>query len=301
MAGVFISYRRDESAGYAGRIHERLASVLGSGSVFMDLDDINPGADFVKTIEGSLGTCDAVLVLIGKRWLEHRDAEGKRRLDDPRDFVRIEVAAALARDVRVIPVLLNKASMPSDAELPADLARLSRLQAIELSDERWDYDLGRLFDALGASTGGGRWLRRRMWWVVALIALVAAVGALTFMRVRPSPPSVQGEWQATIEYDWGATHQERLVFDVEGDGTLGGTASFLKVDRAIEEGSLTEDRISFITRTEETTGSETRQARHSYRGTIRGDTIDFVMQTDGGFSAHPAVRFTATRMTGEEK
>jgi hypothetical protein len=295
VTSVFISYRRDESAGYAGRIHERLASVLGTRAVFMDFDDISPGADFVKTIEGSLDSCDAVLVLIGRRWLEYRGADGRRRLDDPGDFVRIEVAAALARNVRVIPVLLNKASMPAEADLPPDLARLSRLQAIELSDERWDYDLGQLLEALGASTGVRAWIRRRKWLAAALLALCAAIGVSIFVRLQPAAPSVQGEWLATVEYDWGATYPERFVFELEGDGTVVGTASFLKVDRTIEEGRLDADRISFLTRTEETTGEASRETRHSYRGTIGEDAIEFVMQTSGGFSSHPAIRFSATR------
>jgi hypothetical protein len=295
MPSVFISYRRDESAGYAGRIHERLSSVLGNRSVFMDLDDINPGADFVKTIEGSLGTCDAVLVLIGRRWLDYRGADGRRRLDDPGDFVRIEVAAALERNVRVIPVLLNKASMPAETELPADLARLSRLQALELSDERWDYDLGQLLEALGANSGVRAWIRRRKWWAAALLLLLAAVGTLVYMRTEPAAPSVQGEWQAMVEYDWGATYPERFVFEIDGNSRVLGTASFLKVDRTIENGLLADDQISFLTHSEETTGEASREAQHSYRGTIREDAIEFVMQTSGGFSPHPAVRFKATR------
>jgi len=111
-AGVFISYRRDDSAGYAGRIHERLASVLGEDAVFRDFDDLRPGMDFASAIEQEISSCTVLLVLIGERWLEARDARGRRRIDDPGDFVRIEVSRALSRNVRVIPVLLGGASMP---------------------------------------------------------------------------------------------------------------------------------------------------------------------------------------------
>src|SRR5262245_51476132 len=107
MPNIFISYRRDESAGYAGRIHERLATLYGSDAVFMDFDDISPGMDFVQTIENRLSSCQVLMVLIGKRWLSVQNADGKRRIDDPIDFVRIEIATALARRVTVIPVLLN--------------------------------------------------------------------------------------------------------------------------------------------------------------------------------------------------
>jgi hypothetical protein len=91
MPTIFINYRRDDSAGHAGRLHDRFVSVLGGRSVFMDLDDIQPGANFVNAIEEQVGACDVMLVLIGKRWLA-RDAAGRRRIDDPDDFVRIEIA-----------------------------------------------------------------------------------------------------------------------------------------------------------------------------------------------------------------
>src|SRR5262245_28159099 len=139
MPKIFISYRRDDSQGYAGHIHERLSNVFGTDAVFMDVEDIAPGADFVRRIEESAGSCDAMLVLIGKRWLEAKDDAGRRRIDDPQDFVRAEIAGALGRNVRIIPVLLNNTSMPSERDLPVPLRRLAHFQATEVSDERWDY------------------------------------------------------------------------------------------------------------------------------------------------------------------
>src|SRR5262245_56570278 len=133
MPKIFISYRRDEAEGYAGRIHERLASIFGTHSVFMDVDDLKPGSEFPLAIENAIATSDVLLVLIGKQWLQFRDPAGNRRLDDPEDFVRREIVTALNRKVRVIPVLLNGARLPSEQDLPADLKRLVDPQAIDLS------------------------------------------------------------------------------------------------------------------------------------------------------------------------
>jgi hypothetical protein len=151
---VFISYRRRETAGHAGRLYDRLAEHFGDDRVFMDLR-MEPGVDFVEQIDEAVTHCDALLSLIGAQWLDVRDAKGRRRLDDPNDFARLEVEAALARDVRVIPVLLQDAKMPEAEDLPASLQPLARRHAIELSDERWDYDVGRLIDVLDRTIGNG--------------------------------------------------------------------------------------------------------------------------------------------------
>jgi TIR domain-containing protein len=152
---VFISYRRRETSGHAGRLYDRLAEHFGSERVFMDLR-MEPGVDFVKQIDDAVTSCDALLSLIGAQWLDMRDSHGRRRLDDPDDFARLEVEAALARgDVRVIPVLVQDAKMPDAEELPESLAPLARRHAIELSDERWDYDVGRLIEVLDRTLGPG--------------------------------------------------------------------------------------------------------------------------------------------------
>ena len=151
---VFISYRRRETAGHAGRLYDRLAEHFGDDRVFMDVR-MEPGVDFVEQIDDAVTHCDALLSLIGAQWLDMRDAKGRRRLDDPNDFARLEVEAALARDVRVIPVLLQDAKMPEPEDLPASLAPLARRHAIELSDERWDYDVGRLIEVLDRTIGNG--------------------------------------------------------------------------------------------------------------------------------------------------
>ena len=147
MPGIFISYRREDSPGHAGRIFDRLRSRFGSDVVFMDVTAIEAGVDFVDVLHKAVGSCDALLAVIGPQWLSATHG-GKRRLDDPRDYVRLEIAGALERNVRVLPVLVEGATVPSVEALPADLHALTRRQAIELRDARWDDDIERLVDGL---------------------------------------------------------------------------------------------------------------------------------------------------------
>src|SRR5215471_7444583 len=154
MPGIFISYRRDDTEGHARALFERLASRFGQDRVFMDVEGIGPGADFVEAIESAVGNCDVALVLIGPNWLTSVDEHGKRRIDDPVDFVRIETTAALARNIRVIPVLVRGAAMPPANLLPPELAKLSRRQAVTLRHERWERDTNDLIAALAKLIGG---------------------------------------------------------------------------------------------------------------------------------------------------
>ncbi len=148
MPGIFISYRREDSAGHAGRLFDRLSSHFGKDRVFMDVSDIEPGTDFVEAIDKAVGSCDVLVVVIGKEWLTCADAAGHRRLDNPNDFIRLETATALKRNIRVIPVLVQGASMPSAENLPGDLENLARRQAVEISDTRWDSDASHLITTL---------------------------------------------------------------------------------------------------------------------------------------------------------
>ena len=145
---IFISYRREETAYSAGWLYDRLAARFADDQVFKDVDSIELGDDFVEVISSAVGSCDVLLALIGDRWLTITDEDGQRRLDDPNDFVRVEIEAALTRNVRVIPILVEGARMPRAAELPPSLARLVRRQALELSPARFDFDTGRLLRVL---------------------------------------------------------------------------------------------------------------------------------------------------------
>jgi hypothetical protein len=145
---IFISYRREETAYPAGWLYDRLADRFGSDQVFKDVDSIQLGDDFIEVITSAVGSCDVLLALIGDEWLTITDEHGGRRLDDPNDFVRLEIEAALTRNVRVIPILLNGATMPHANQLPSSLARLVRRQALELSPARFDFDTSRLLKVL---------------------------------------------------------------------------------------------------------------------------------------------------------
>ncbi|HEV8553334.1 MAG TPA: choice-of-anchor D domain-containing protein [Casimicrobiaceae bacterium] len=147
MHGIFISYRREDAAGYAGRLYDRLAAHFGDERVFMDVEGIEPGADFFDAIERAVGSCEALIVMIGSEWLA-ADSAGHRRLDDPADFVRLETATALARGIRVVPVLVDGAVMPRADQLPKELAPLTRRQAVELSHKQWDATTAELIRTL---------------------------------------------------------------------------------------------------------------------------------------------------------
>ena len=145
---IFMTYRREDTAYPAAWLFDRLAGHFGRDQVFKDIDSIELGDDFVEVITAAVGSCDALLALIGDRWLSSTDRDGQRRLDDPGDFVRLEIEAALARDVRVIPILVGGAQMPRVDELPGSLAKLARRQALELSPARFDADTRRLLRVL---------------------------------------------------------------------------------------------------------------------------------------------------------
>jgi hypothetical protein len=124
MPGIFINYRRDDAPGAAGRLHDHLARSFSRRDLLIDVDAIEPGFDFDKQIETQVSQCDALLALIGPRWLMAEDEQGRRRLHNEKDYVRIEIASALRRGIPVIPVLLDSTPMPSESELPHDLKRL---------------------------------------------------------------------------------------------------------------------------------------------------------------------------------
>lgn len=148
MGGIFVSYRRSDSQGEAGRLFDDLAAVFGEQSVFMDVAAIEAGRDFRKAIEKGVTSCGALLVVMGPEWVTAKNEEGARRLDDPADFVRIETAAALKRDIPVIPVLVRGARMPLAEQLPEDLRDLAYRNCVELTHARWKSDVHVLVEAL---------------------------------------------------------------------------------------------------------------------------------------------------------
>jgi TIR domain-containing protein len=148
---IFINYRRGEDAGHTGRLFDRLQDEFGQQQLFMDVDNIAPGLDFVRVLNERVAECDVVLTVIGKGWVDARDATGTRRLDDPDDFVRIEIESALNQGKRVIPVLVNDAPMPRPEDLPEPIRPLARRNAVRLTHERFRSDTQGLIKALQQS------------------------------------------------------------------------------------------------------------------------------------------------------
>jgi parvulin-like peptidyl-prolyl isomerase len=148
MPGIFISYRRSDAAAHAGRLHDRLAARFGAQAVFMDIDTLQPGEDFAAAIAQSIGSAQVVVVLIGRNWLDARDAQGRRRLEDAQDVVRLEVASALQRGVATIPVLLAGAAMPAAAALPEPLQPLASRHAIDIGEKHFHRDAEDLIRAI---------------------------------------------------------------------------------------------------------------------------------------------------------
>jgi hypothetical protein len=146
--GIFVSYRRQETSGLAGRLSDRLADRFGEGQVFIDVDAIEPGVDFAEEINRAVAACQVLLAVIGPKWLTATDERGRRRLDDPDDIVRLEIEAALTRNVRVIPILVEGAVMPGRQDLPESLAGLASRNALSMRHESFRYDAGRLVTAI---------------------------------------------------------------------------------------------------------------------------------------------------------
>jgi hypothetical protein len=145
---IFISYRRDDTRGYAGRLYDRIVREFGRDNVFIDVHALKPGDDFVDAIRAKLEKCHVMLALIGKRWLTAADDQGRSRLKDGDDYVRLEIETALNRQLLTIPVLLERTPMPRLRDLPQRLRPLARREAIELTDTGWESDVGRLVEHL---------------------------------------------------------------------------------------------------------------------------------------------------------
>ena len=195
---VFLSYRRDDAGGYAGRLTDALLQRLGPKSVFHDVTAISPGQDYSVAIDRALADSDAALVVIGPGWLTAVTPQGARRLLEADDYVRLELARALGRDIRVIPVLVGGARLPEPAELPDDLQALAQRQALELHNETWHEDVDGLVRSLRGEPAVPANRRRR--WLVAGTALIAllALGAGAWWLWGPGTGAQTGSAAAAI-------------------------------------------------------------------------------------------------------
>lgn len=161
VASIFISYRRDDASGHAGRMRDALSTQFGRDAIFRDVDTIPPGDDFQRAMSAAIRSCTVFLVVIGRRWLSAEAADGTRRLDNPLDHVRNEIVEALQRGVLVIPVLVQDARMPAPEDLPESMRALATRNAIALDDDSWEADIERLTTAIrraldGVETTAGR-------------------------------------------------------------------------------------------------------------------------------------------------
>lgn len=148
MSRIFINYRRQDSEGYVGRLYDNLLQHFDRDDIFIDVDSLKPGIDFVTAIEDAVAECDVLLAIIGPQWASLVDESGNRRLEQWNDFVRIEIASALKQKKLVIPVLVGRAKMPAPGEVPEDLAGLVRRNAIEISHQRFTFDVEQLVKAI---------------------------------------------------------------------------------------------------------------------------------------------------------
>ncbi len=233
-----------------------------------------------------------------------------RRLDEPDDFVRLEIAKALERGVRVIPVLVGGAAMPGAADLPEALRPLAVHQAIDLRDAHFHADADQLIDLLQATVpglGAKRWQGTRRWLIPALVALLVAAGvaaglgyrdsrtaAAAGARKRAVAQSAAGKWAGNVKYDWGESYVETFEFEVAGS-ELSGAASYLRRPRGILDGKLEDGRVSFTTKSLTSLNDKTFEDTHHYRGTVEGNVINFTLITDSRAESHVPVRFTVHR------
>ena len=161
---VFISYRRADSIHIADRIYEHLKSHFGKENIFKDVDNISLGLDFRQIIDEAVGSCRVLIAIIGKDWLDIKNEQG-RRLDNPTDFVRIEIESALRRGIPVIPVLVDDAQMPLERDLPTTLQGLTDHNGIKIRpDPDFQNDMKRLTNGIKSLSGRFYLVERLAWW-----------------------------------------------------------------------------------------------------------------------------------------
>ena len=212
---VYLSYRRNDVGGYAGRLADALRQRLGAKSIFQDVTAIPLGQAFTAVIDRALDESDVVLAVIGPGWLTASTPEGRPRLLEPDDFVRLEVARALQREVRVVPVLVGGARLPTAAALPEDLQGLVERQGIVLRDESWYQDVESLARSLrgepAVPPGHGRWWPRRRVLIAAAAGLLVSAGVGAALLLLPSGGS--GGQSSPSEGSYTAAKPWRLRID----------------------------------------------------------------------------------------
>jgi hypothetical protein len=258
MGSIFISYRRQDSAAYAGRLYDRLAERFGAENVFMDIDSINPGTDFVDVLAKKIRFCQVMLVVVGPDWVSLRAENEKLRLSDPDDYVRQEIAMGLQRKIRLIPLLVSGAKMPAEKELPNQLSALARRQAVVISDVHFHRDVDAVIET---------------------------------MQKSGFPASedidINGDWRAEAESRSGQTYNINMHFEQLNDRIFG-WVRYPTGQGNIMDGRLEGNVLSF--KTEHIPQFEQDKATINFQGTISGQEIEFIMH-----SADSYAKFRATK------
>jgi hypothetical protein len=242
MTGIFINYRRDDVRGVAVRLYDHLTTKFSKAEVFMDVDAMKPGMDFVTQLDSSVSQCRVFLAMIGPNWLDAKDHDGRRRLDDSKDFVRVELASALRREIPVIPILIDGAEMPLKERLPDELKPLVRRHALELRHTRFNSDAETIVRALEKMSP-----KPMPWKLIAAGVVVAVVlGAIALLlnamlrsgpvtseksiappqqvaaanQTSPVSPNIAGTWTGTYYYDGNSSKPVAFTFyfDAAGNG-----------------------------------------------------------------------------------
>jgi hypothetical protein len=254
--GIFISYRRGDTAGYAGRLFDRLVDRFGSGRVFMDVEDLRPGEDFAQTIQDRIAHCAVVVVMIGPQWLTLL----RSRSTDENDYVCLETEAALKAGSVIIPALVGGALMPREADLPGSLRELSRREALDIRDVSFDADICKLGDAAEA---------------------VSSLGTLE------QPHELTGAWTARMQRRGRPPWRIRL--DLEAvDDKLYGSVDYPTGVRSIYDGKIEGHRFSF--RTSHIPQFSSEPAIIRFEGELVGGTLRLLTADDDGVAKGDATR-----------
>ncbi|MBC7928233.1 MAG: toll/interleukin-1 receptor domain-containing protein [Bryobacteraceae bacterium] len=279
MSKVFISYRREDAAPWAGRICDRVSAAFGPANVFMDVEDIAPGTDFTDAIDSTVSGCDVLLAVIGPKWLDLLQA----RKETGTDFVEREILSALQRGITVIPVLVGGAEMPQASQLTPVLRALHRRHAVQIRDDSFDVDTASLISAVGAagvSRKSSRGANRIVWLVVAAGIVIALAGSAFLLLKNQERSALNGTWLARMQRPGQRPYNIRLNLITAGR-TITGNVEYPTGTGAIEEGRWNSDgSLSFYTR--HTPQFETTQATIRFTGQHRGRELDLNTVTSDG-------------------
>ncbi len=293
MLPIFISYRREDSAAFSGRLFDRLSDLFGAENVFIDVAAIGMGQDYVQAIEERIASSRTMLVIIGDEWL---DALKHSSRSEENDFVQLEISTALRLNLKVVPVLVSGARMPGESELPPELAPLARRNAVEIRNSHFHQDVTALLAGLdgGDVTASSRPAKetssRASGWKYLLAAagvIILALGLSWFGGPQLDPGDLVGTWKAEVTSRQGTRYPIVFLFDSIAQ-QLTGEVRYPTGVGVINDAHVSDRLIQF--QTEHVPQFETEAATIHFKGHVLGDRIDFVMQHDQGQDRFTAVK-----------